>query len=245
LLTRLFKPRCEEQALSSISLDGTHYPVDFRPHPQARHIKLRTDPARRTILITMPPLTRRADALAFAHSQKIWILQSFAKAGVSIRLRPGEHFPFRGIERQIIWSSDQTRMIRLGEEAIYLGGPQDSVGNRLTLWLKAQARTAIARDTAFYCERAGEQPVKSGLSNARRRWGSCSAERRIRINWRLIMAPDFVRRSVIAHEIAHLRHMNHSADFYRWLDQIFVDDRNQADAWLKAHGRSLYMINPD
>lgn len=244
-MTRLFKPRRETLVPGSISLDGMDYAIDFRPHPRARHIKLRTDPARRTIMITLPPLARHDDALAFVHSQKSWILQSFAKAGATIRLRPGERLPFRGIERHIIWRADHMRTIRLCEEAIYLGGPETSVGNRLTRWLKAEARILIAREAAFYCERAGELPVKTGLSNAQRRWGSCSIERRIRINWRLIMAPDMVRKSVIAHEIAHLRHMDHSADFYSWLDQIFDDDRKQADAWLKAHGRSLYMIDAE
>ena len=56
------------------------------------------------------------------------------------------------------------------------------------------------------------------------------------------MAPDEVRRSVVAHEVAHLRHMNHSADFYAWLDALFEGDRKSADHWLKAHGRGLYLV---
>ena len=51
-----------------------------------------------------------------------------------------------------------------------------------------------------------------------------------------------VRRSVVAHEVAHLRHMNHSPDFYAWLDHLFEGDRKSADRWLKAHGRGLYLV---
>jgi len=78
------------------------------------------------------------------------------------------------------------------------------------------------------------------LSNARRRWGSCAADGAIRINWRLIMAPDFVRRSVVAHEVAHLVHFNHSPAFHACLKGLFDGDLAAADSWLKREGRSLY-----
>ena len=82
------------------------------------------------------------------------------------------------------------------------------------------------------------------LSRAQRRWGSCSGDgktgRRIRINWRLVMAPDHVRRSVVAHEVAHLVHFDHSPAFHHLLSRLFEDEIARADAWLKTQGRSLY-----
>jgi hypothetical protein len=56
------------------------------------------------------------------------------------------------------------------------------------------------------------------------------------------MAPPMVRRSVVAHEVAHLRHMNHSPAFYGLLDEIFEGDRKDADRWLKSHGSDLHLI---
>jgi predicted metal-dependent hydrolase len=56
------------------------------------------------------------------------------------------------------------------------------------------------------------------------------------------MAPPMVRKSVVAHEVAHLRHMNHSAAFYGHLDQIFEGNRKEADHWLKQHGGNLHLI---
>ena len=228
-----------------ITFDGRDYLLVLKPHPRARHIKLRTDASRGAIIVTMPPRARLAEAMAFAKSQKDWILGSFAKAGAVRRLEDGAVLPFRGIDRRIIWQAGQSRTVRLSEDTIAIGGPFELIGPRLLRWLKAQARTTFTDEAAYFCERAGEMPVKTSLSSAEKRWGSCSANRNIRINWRLIMAPDAVRQSVIAHEIAHLRHMNHSAEFYFWLDRIFDGNRKQADAWLKAHGRSLYMVRVD
>ena len=62
----------------------------------------------------------------------------------------------------------------------------------------------------------------------------------MRINWRLVQAPDFVRRSVVAHEIAHCLHFDHSPAFHAALARIFDGDIAEADAWIKAYGRNLY-----
>ena len=86
----------------------------------------------------------------------------------------------------------------------------------------------LQEDLAFYYTRAGLDQPSLRLSRAQRRWGSCSGERAtgrcIRINWRLVMAPDHVRRSVVAHEVAHLVHFDHSPAFYRMLGQVYDAD---------------------
>jgi hypothetical protein len=56
------------------------------------------------------------------------------------------------------------------------------------------------------------------------------------------MAPDAVRRSVVAHEVAHLVHFDHSPRFHAFLERIFEGDIDAANRWLKAHGRGLYAI---
>ena len=98
----------------------------------------------------------------------------------------------------------------------------------------------MAEDLADYCTRAGRPVPKLSLSNAQRRWGSCSAKGAVRINWRLVMAPDFVRRSVVAHEVAHLVHFDHSPQFHALLGQIYESDIAEANRWLKREGRGLY-----
>ena len=78
------------------------------------------------------------------------------------------------------------------------------------------------------------------LSNAQRRWGSCARDGTIRVNWRLVMAPDLVRRSVVAHEVAHLVHFDHSPAFHATLGALFEHDIRAANRWLKREGRGLY-----
>ena len=62
----------------------------------------------------------------------------------------------------------------------------------------------------------------------------------LRLNWRLVQAPDFVRRSVVAHEVAHLVHFDHSPAFHALLGELFEGDIEVANHWLSQHGRTLY-----
>jgi predicted metal-dependent hydrolase len=70
------------------------------------------------------------------------------------------------------------------------------------------------------------------------RWGSCSAARSISFSWRLIFAPDFVRDYVVAHEVAHLKEMNHGPRFWKLVEKLHPEFKT-AQAWLRTHGRSL------
>lgn len=225
-----------------ITIGARDYALIIRRHPRARNIKLRTDPAKGALLITLPGHARLGEAIAFARTQADWIEASFARAGTGIVIAPDALIPYRGTQHRISWDRSHGRSITTGPAVIRLGGEAELIEARLTRWLKTEAKRLCAADLAEYCARAAIAVPALAISNAARRWGSCSAGGMIRINWRLVMAPDSVRRSVVAHEVAHLRHMNHSPDFYAWLDHLFEGDRKSADRWLKAHGRGLYLV---
>jgi predicted metal-dependent hydrolase len=242
-LTRLLlrKPAPSESP-ERLTINGRDYALVVRRHPRARAIRLRTDPAKGALLLTLPRHARLGEGIAFARTQADWIEASFARAGSGAPIAPGALIPYRGADHRIDWDARHGRTVLAADGIIRLGGAEDLVETRLTRWLKAEAKRLCTADLADYCGRASVPVPALALSSAARRWGSCSANGTIRINWRLVMAPDMVRRSVVAHEVAHLKHMNHSADFYAWLDHLFEGDRKTADRWLKAHGRGLYLV---
>jgi predicted metal-dependent hydrolase len=242
LFARKLAPVVANEAPQRLTIGSRDYALVIRRHARARNIRLRTDPARGALLITLPGHARLGEAIAFARAQADWIEASFAKAGAHVAIAPDAVIPFRGTPHRIDWDAQHGRQVAAAEGVIRLGGACDMIEPRLTRWLKAEAKRLCAADLAEYCARAGVAVPALAISNAARRWGSCSANDTIRINWRLVMAPDTVRRSVVAHEVAHLRHMNHSADFYAWLDHLFEGDRKHADRWLKEHGRGLYLV---
>ena len=225
-----------------IDLGGLSYPVDVRRSARAKSVILSADAVAGCVRLTMPPHVSERRALEFARSRSDWLRSCFADAPDPVPIENGTHIAFHGESHIISWSPDFFRKPERAAGQIRLGGPEEKVQERVIGWLKAEARKAYAGDLADYCSRAGEIVPRLSIGDARRRWGSCSGKRAIRLNWRLVMAPPMVRRSVVAHEVAHLRHMNHGREFYGLLDSIFEGDRKAADRWLKQHGRGLYMI---
>jgi hypothetical protein len=223
-----------------IELNGERVPIVLRPHARARRLTLRLAPDGSEVRITLPRWAHHKEALAFAHARSDWLARQHAAIPRRHPPGPGGKVLLRGVALRIDWSQDAPREPRAEAGRVCVGGPAGAIEGRLRRWLEAQALDLVTADTAHYCTLAGLDPVPVTLSRAQRRWGSCSDKSRIRINWRLVQAPDFVRRSVVAHEVAHLIHFDHSPAFHALLGSIYEDRIERADRWLRERGRSLY-----
>jgi predicted metal-dependent hydrolase len=228
-----------------VEVAGQMLPVAIRRHARAKQLTMRLAPDGSEVRVTMPAWGRTRDALDFARSRDEWLARQLARVPQALTVAPGMFLPYRGRQLLVDWQAHAPRKPAIHpDNRVLLGGPQDNMSARLRRWLESEAMALMAQDLAFYCARAGQVAPTLRLSRAQRRWGSCSSERKgercVRINWRLVMAPDHVRRSVVAHEVAHLQHFDHSPAFHALLARLFGDDLTAADRWLKQHGRSLY-----
>ncbi len=105
-------------------------------------------------------------------------------------------------------------------------------------WLRRQARSAIADYLPVVTKRIGAEPGRVYVMGQRTKWGNCSSRRNLSFNWRLILAPDFVLRYLVAHEVVHLVVPDHSAKF--WLTvQSLCPDMERAKQWLSRHHADL------
>lgn len=223
-----------------IELGGASIPIALRRHRTAKRLTLRLAPDGSEVRITMPRWARSDEAIAFAHARTDWLEQQFARIPARKAPGPGSDVLYRGESIRIVWDAAAARRPQLLGEQLTIGGPKEGLEKRLQRWLEKEALGLFEADMADYTAAAALSPVPVALSRAQRRWGSCSEMARIRVNWRLIQAPDFVRRSVVAHEVAHLVHFDHSPAFYALLDDIYEGDLSAADRWLKEQGRTLY-----
>jgi len=223
-----------------IEIAGRAVPLVIRRMRHARRMTLRLAPDGREVRLSIPAWTPGAEALAFARSRRDWLASQLDKVPEPAAIGDGTVFPFRGENLRLNHHPGASRRPCAADGELVAGGPESALPSRLRRWLQAEARTLLENDLADYCGTVGRGLSPLALSNARRRWGSCSPAGEIRINWRLIMAPDMVRRSVVAHEVAHLVHFDHSAAFHHLLGQLFEEDLAQANLWLKRHGPSLY-----
>ena len=224
-----------------IELGGASLPIVIRRLPQARRMTLRLAPDGSEVRISMPRWGRTADALAFAETRRDWIARQLAALPRAEPLSTGSTIRLRGTPLALVHDAKAPRRPIVADGNIRIGGPANAMVGRLRRWLQDEARRLLADDLAEYCARAGKEVPALTLSNAQRRWGSCAPDGAIRINWRLVMAPDFVRRSVVAHEVAHLIHFDHSHAFHMQLAALFEGDIDAANTWLKREGRGLYL----
>ena len=237
-----------ERETPSVTIGGRELPIAIRRHPRATRLTMRLAPDGSEVRVTLPRWGRTADALVFAGKRIDWLEGQLAALPQARPPAPGGALLFRGAELAIGWNAGLPRKPAFVDGCVRLGGPAETIPARLRRWLEAEALRLLGEDLADYCVRAGVEPPRLRLSRAARRWGSCAGPRDgakdggrcIRVNWRLVQAPDAVRRSVVAHEVAHLVHFDHSPAFRALLAGLFEGDLKGADDWLRREGRRLY-----
>jgi predicted metal-dependent hydrolase len=212
--------------------------------PRARKLRLSVDPRTRSVLLTVPRRVSQRRALAWAGEHRSWIEKALADIPPSLAFAPGESVPVYGEPFTIDWEASRPRKIRLAEGRLICGGPLEGLDRRILRWLKAEALAVLTRETHEFAEKIGATLANVGIGDPVSRWGSCSSRGTIRYSWRLILAPDFVRRATVAHEVAHLVHLNHGPDFHALVAEIFGADPRPARAWLKREGAALHRIGP-
>ena len=226
---------------SELSFRGgaTSATLTVRPSARARVMRLRVDPRTGAVVLTVPARMSRTRALAWAAGQRAWIEAALADIKPVDEIHPGAAVPFRGSPHVIDWSPERPRVPRVEDGRLLVGGPLETLQARILRWLKREALAVLTRETSEYAARAKVRVTRVGVGDPLSRWGSCSSTGTIRYSWRLILAPDFVRRATVAHEVAHRVHMNHGSDFHALVAQLFEADPKPARDWLRREGPRL------
>ena len=205
-------------------------------------MRLRFDERERLLKLTHPRAVRPAAALAWAASQKSWVEQQMGRSLPAEPFANGAVIPIEGGAVELCWSAEAPRVPVLAGGKLTCGGPEASFSRRIEQFLKRLAVETLSRESAEIASRAGCRATSVTVGDARTRWGSCTGGGKIRYNWRLILAPPEVRRYVVAHEVAHLRHLNHGADFKALERELFGGDTTAAEASLRSAGPRLRRI---
>lgn len=227
-------------ARSELAIGGV--PVMIRMSPRARQMRLRVDPRTRSVLLTVPRRVSRRRALAWAAGHRAWVEEALAAIPERTPIGPDSIISLFGLPHRLVWRPEGARRIALGDGAIVAGGPAEGLEGRVLRWLKRQALVTLEAETHEFAARADVMAAKVRVGDPISRWGSCSAAGTISYSWRLILAPAFVRRATVAHEVAHLVHLNHGRAFHALVEQLLGTDPKPARLWLRREGSVLYRI---
>jgi len=225
-----------------LSLAGLAWPVELRPHPRARAMRLRLDEARERLTLTYPRRMSRRTALEWAQRQGEWVEAQLAQLLPGEPFSPGAAIPFEGRIIRLLWDERLPRTPHLAGDQLSCGGPEAAFAGRIERFLRGQARVRLSEATANAAQRAGVSVRSVAVGDASSRWGSCSASGAIRFNWRLILAPPHLLRWVVAHEVAHRRHMDHGPAFRALEAELYGGNVTVARAELRALGPRLKRV---
>ncbi|MFM1982197.1 MAG: hypothetical protein RJB22_916 [Pseudomonadota bacterium] len=214
--------------------------LDIVRKATARRMKLTVDPRTGRVRLVLPKRAALAPALDWARAHEGWIARQKARLPDPWPILPDMMVPFLGQDHRLDWAEGHPRQPQRCDGVIQMGGPRDLMPARLLRWLRAEARQVLEAETRAIAADHGLSVRDIGVGDPRSRWGSCSSSGDIRYSWRLILAPDFVRRATVTHELAHRVHMDHSRAFHQLAAQLYGGDPAPARDWLRRNGARLY-----
>ena len=224
-----------------LTLPGGPARVEWRRSQRARRVSLRIDPRGGTVVVTLPPRTGRTAGMALLMDHAHWVAERLAALPGAIPFADGSLVPLHGTDHRIRHMPQGRCGVWVERGEIVVTGEAGFLPRRLSDFLRAEARRRMTALVVAKAGAAGVQPCRVAVKDTRSRWGSCAANRNLAFSWRLVMAPRFVQDYVAAHEVAHLRHMNHGPRFWALVEQL-TPHSAAAVEWLRTQGPRLLRV---
>ena len=235
----------DDAAPSSILVDGRDVPILYRRNGKARRIIMRMDKQGQGIVLTVPDGTSFERAHEFARSQSAWIWQRLEPEqpdgppdldGVAITIRGVGH-----VIEVIDGRGVPVHIQDLPAPSLKVRGEPEHMSRRIIDFLKREAKADLERASLGYAHAMDVRFKSLSVRDTTTRWGSCSSSGTLSYSWRLIMAPPRVLDYVAAHEVAHIREMNHGPDFW---DLVYrhCPHTDWSRKWLRKHGHTLHKL---
>lgn len=219
---------------------GEEIPVIITTRRGLRNITLRPRVApRREVCVSKPWLVSERAAINFLLSKQKWLECVFQKSPVKVVLRPGDEIEFLGRCVQLVHNPNmRSNKFSADDSQLVIGGASDMFERRVRDVIKAEFLSSVKNiirgvPSEFW-------PRRIALRDTTSRWGSCSTTGTMSFSWRLAFAPADVMRYVVMHELAHVKHMNHSPEFWMTVRELYGPGVERAKRWLKQNGGQLH-----
>ena len=235
---RLISPEATPSEPDVIEVHSHRMPILYRRHARARNYVLRLH-FNKTVMVTIPRRGTKKFAREFVSSRKSWLEKQWrileARRAPPQVLRPGMAILLQG--RPVVLElrrSGENWELQFGPERTPVANPAGNLRPALEHHLRKAARVQLARRVRELARDHLSIIKQIVIRTQRSRWGSCSCNGTISLNWRLIQLPDPVRDYIIIHELMHLRELNHSPRFWREVEKACPEYR-AAEDWLKQN----------
>ncbi len=215
--------------------------ICWRRSARARRVSLRIDARTGQVVVTLPQRAAKSAGMALLNDNAAWVAARLAALPRPVRFEPGTKVTIDGAPHPILHVPARRGGAWIEHGALHVTGAPEFLARRVGDFLRAEAKRRFAAQAALKAQIAGVTARRVVVKDTRSRWGSCSPDGVLMFCWRLVMAPPFVQDYVVSHEVAHLRHLNHGASFWKLCESLSAD-RVRAEEWLAREGAGLLRI---
>ncbi len=217
---------------------GARAVLPVRRSSRARRMTLRLLEDQGTVELVLPRRASVAAGKRFVAAKLEWIIARMEDLPQRVPFAEGAVIPVLG--EPVILRRLPSGVLPFGrmDGYFYLQGAEEGHAEQTRRWLIEEAHRAIVPRAHAMAERIGHTITRIGLRDPRTRWGSCSSDGNLSFSWRLVLAPAPVLDYVVAHEVAHLAHLDHSPAFWAIATEL-AEDTGSSRAWLRENGARL------
>lgn len=208
---------------------------------RSHRLTLRIDKKDRMAVLTIPKYCSRKKAVSFVESHQDWVLDNLRKIPELKNFQDNDEISLFGKNYKIIHSDirGNTRLDKKNK-VLYVSGGREFLHRRVKDFIKKLALEEFTKRSQNVADKIGKTVHNVCIKDTKSRWASCSTLNNINYSWRLALAPEFVIRYIVAHEVSHLKHQDHSPYFWALVEYL-EDDAEKGREWLTENGHLLYM----
>jgi len=190
------------------------------------------------VCLSMPKWTLKRTGLQFVRDNLEWIYATREKKVPSKRFKDKDEITLLGQPVIITHIPTERCGCHLDGNRLIVSGDNHFIHRRVRDFIKKTTYRYVQEKAIQMAAQIGEKPRGITLKDISSRWGSCSSAKHLNFCWKLALAPNYVLDYIIAHEVSHLKEMNHSDKFWAVVGTLGVR-RADAEIWLRKHGTDL------
>ena len=215
--------------------------IKVKHSKRARRVALRLDPIERVFHLVVPSRMSMRKAQAFAESQESWMQEKLAALPPKVAFTDGTVIPMLGQRTEIRIHKEadlKITKITLEDGVLHVRTNKDDPSSRITRFLKAFVKEELEILSKEKAAVIGKNIASVSVRDTKSRWGSCSCDGNLSFSWRLVFASPEAFDYVVAHEVAHLEHLNHSKQFWDLCEDL-SQNFDEGKYWMAMHGNEL------
>lgn len=238
---------------SAATESATRDPFQYQIRRSARRRTISIEVRAGEVVVRSPVSVSERELHQFVQQKAVWIVHKIAEQKRQLANIPsrfygnGGELPFLGRKLVIVVSHDvQARCELAGQELLVCLSQRsrlpeaEQIRRLVCAWYQRQALVILTTRTLALSAQMGLVCTAVTIKATRSKWGHCTSKGAIQYNWQIVLAPEAIVDYLVAHEVSHLQHHNHSPLFWQLVASVcptFYADR----AWLKAHGGQLIL----